>query len=53
MCAAQGVDRERCVMVVKTECVNRWKDMHASKKDHENCNRTGKNMHFIMKTLLI
>ena len=41
---------------------NRWKDMYVSKKDHENCNGTGKkrqqqqqkkNMYFIVRTLLI
>ena len=35
---------------------NRWKDMHVFKKDHENCNHTGKknkNMYFVAKTLFI
>ena len=41
--AAKDVDDERCVVVLKTGCVNdRLKDMIFPKKDHENCNRTGK-----------
>ena len=53
MCAARGVDRECCVMVAKTGCVMDGK-IYMSQKKIINCNRSGeKNMHFIMKTLLI
>ena len=54
MCAAGGDDRECCVMVTKTGCVIDGKISMSLKKIMKTVTAAEeKNMHFIMKTLLI